>query len=137
MQLRNFLLLICATFLMSCSDSHELSKSASPQDFEGSWVGKWNWSPSETTAITIVGDQLEALRFPLDTAKGISLITAKGEAKFDKEYGSEAAPCVLLFFEDYKEVVPLFITKSKDRLTYTVDITFDKHIVFERTNRSK
>ena len=119
---------------MSCSRNPELATSAVAKDFDGTWSGFWSWEPTRSTSLDISGTELKVTELPLEESPGdkMGAITAEGEARFQSEYGSKGAPCILLYFLDHKEVVPLFISKDKEHLIYTVDINLDRRIIFKR-----
>jgi hypothetical protein len=112
----------------------ELATSASAKDFDGQWSGHYSWDSTRVTSVEIAGTKLKVKGLPVETSTNdqIVVISEQGEARFESQYGSKNAPCVLLYFSDRKEVVPLFISKDKARLVYIVDINLDRQIVFTR-----
>jgi hypothetical protein len=120
--------------LVSCSRKPEFATSAVATDFDGRWSGAWNWDPTRSTSLELSGTEFKVTGLPIEKSPDDKLVTVsgKGEARFQSQYGSKGAPCVLLYFPDHKEVIPVFISREKSHLIYTVDINLDRRIIFTR-----
>jgi len=121
-------------FAVSCSRQPELAGSAIAKDFDGHWSGRWSWATNNTTSVDISGTNIQVSRFPIDTAPagGIVIVSGGGQVRFQSHYGSQDSPCILLFFENPRDVVPLCIAKDKKHLIYDVNIIHDQQIILER-----
>ena len=127
------LLLVLFLFASCSRPDRDLASSAVAKDFDGQWDGTWNWDPNRTTSLEISGLQLKFAGLPIEKASGENtVLTSQGEAHFEREYGSEGAPCVLLYIQSNIMTVPLFITKDKKHLIYDVDLNYDKQIIFTK-----
>ena len=118
---------------ISCSRPNTPAASASFKEFNGGWKGTWSWDASASTKLEVSDGRFAAVRFPVQDFSGQThVVSAQGEAQFEREYGAGSRPCVLLYFDDPKIVVPVFISKDKKRLLYDFDVTYDREIVFSR-----
>jgi hypothetical protein len=93
----------------------------------------WSWDASASTKLEVSDGRFVVVRFPVQDFSGQThVVSAQGEAQFEREYGAGSRPCVLLYFDDPKIVVPVFISKDKKRLLYDFDVTYDREIVFSK-----
>lgn len=131
------IMLLLITSALSCSRQPELATSALATDFDGRWIGKWNWSASNETSLEISGDRVMVTSFPIlhePVIGDLIVVSTAGTATFENAYGSRGLPCILLSFPGPQEVMSVFIAQDKKRLIYNVSVNRDWQIAFIRDN---
>jgi hypothetical protein len=129
---------LVASLLASCSPRQtDFAATAVATEFDGSWSGTWSWNPRKTSTVEIANGRVKVDGFPLRKSPRdqVVVLSAEGEARFQAAYGAKGAPCVLLYFQNPKDVVALFITEDKRHLLYDVSLVRDQRIVFQRLTR--
>lgn len=126
--------LLLLSLMIACSRKPELATSAAPEDFDGRWIGTWSWDTNSTTTLEISGTRIKVSRFPLSKAntEETVAVSSEGVVEFQKEW-VRRAPCVLVLLPDPKSGVPIYITKDKNNLVYTVSESRDQRIIFARS----
>ncbi len=126
-------LLLLFSLLISCSRAPELATSAAPKDFDGRWIGTWNWDTNRTTTLAISGTHIKVTGFPVEKPPTTELIVASSEGQVEFQTGwSRRAPCVLILLPNPKIGVPIYITRDKKHLVYDYDVNVDRRIIFVR-----
>jgi hypothetical protein len=121
--------------VISCSrDGRTLATSAVATDFSGKWTGRWSWEPSKLSSVEVSGTNVTIVNLPVTDNKGaqINILSGQGSADFEASYGAEGKPCILVSLPRGNEAVAFFITADLKHLDYTVDINYDRRIVFSK-----
>ena len=105
--LATLLSLICLS--IACSQQREPARTAVSGDFEGKWVGRWDWDASQEASVEIKNSKILVNGLPLEKSTGQTLVlqSAKGRSRFEPEYGPKGLPCILLYLDEHKEVIGL------------------------------
>lgn len=128
---RRLLFVLTLGFVVSCSQRPELAKTASLAQFDGNWTGEWSWAQGGVADLEIKLGRIKYTNFPAFHAKGETIVSGESEVEFQNQW-STPAPCILMTLPDSGLVVPIYITKDKNRLYYPVSTSKRKYIVFSR-----
>jgi len=120
--------------MLSCSPSRpDLASAADAKDFNGEWRGPWSWSSANSSKLEINGSRVRVAGLPIlkDIAsRNVMAFSGEGTATFERDYGPQRAPCVLLSFEGAPAYIAVFVAKDKKHLVYDVSTAQSMFIVF-------
>jgi hypothetical protein len=122
-------------FVVSCSQRPELAKTASLDQFDGSWTGEWSWKKGSVTDLDIKHGTIRFRNFPASSfVTGEFAVSGESKAEFNLQW-STPAPCILVTLSTYSNLtlaVPIYMAEDKEHLYYPVSTSKRTYIVFSR-----